>query len=143
MFTHEVDAGGYRHIQRRGSWSGVQPNERARIPRGKCQPNRRPVDRGRSRSIGAYATHGAASRSIHPRTVRLTECSPRAQNPDAMSRGTRGNTVRLRHVETVRVPRRHAAPSPSQLPSSLHRLAKEHLQRPPDFLSGHAHEDGK
>ena len=35
---------------------------------------------------------------------------------------------------------RHAAPSPSQLPDSLHRLAKEQRHRPPDFLSGHAYE---
>ena len=36
---------------------------------------------------------------VHPRTVRPTERSPRAQNTDAQSRGTRDNTVRLRHVE--------------------------------------------
>ena len=39
-----------------------------------------------------------------PRTSRPTERSPRAQNPDAKSRGTRDNTVRLRHAEPVRVP---------------------------------------
>ena len=33
-------------------------------------------------------------------------------------------------------------PSPSQLPDSLHRLAKGQSHRPPDFLSGHAY-DGK
>ena len=53
------------------------------------------------------------------------------------------NAVRLRHVEPVRVPLRHAAPSPPQLPDSLHRLAKELSRRPPDFLSGHAYQDGK
>ena len=37
----------------------------------------------------------------------------------------------------------HAAPSPAQLPDSLHRLAKEQSHRPPDFLSGHADQDGK
>ena len=36
------------------------------------------------------------------------------------------------------MPLRHAAPSPSQVPDSLHRLAKERSRRPPDFLSGHA-----
>ena len=43
------------------------------------------------------------------------------------------------------MPLRHTAPSPSQLPDSLHRLAKEQSNRPPDFLSGHAkpYEDGK
>ena len=60
---------------------------------------------------------------VHPRTVRPTARSPRAQNPDAKSRGTRDNAVRLRHVEPTRVPLRHAAPSPPQVPDSLHRLA--------------------
>ena len=80
---------------------------------------------------------------VHPRTVRPTESSPRAQNPDAKSRGTRDNAVRLRHVEPARVPLRHAAPSPPQVLDSLHRLAKAQSRRPPDFLSGHACQDGK
>ena len=79
-----------------------------------------------------------------PQTVRPTEHSPRAQNPDAKSRGTRDNAVRLRHVEPARVPLRHAAPSPPQVLDSLHRLAKAKSRRPPDFLSGHTYyEDGK
>ena len=41
---------------------------------------------------------------VHPRTVRPTERSPRAQNADAKSRGTRDNAVRLRHAEPARVP---------------------------------------
>ena len=53
------------------------------------------------------------------------------------------NVVRLRHVEPARVPPRHAAPSPPQLLDSLYRLAKAQSRRPPDFLSGHAFEDGK
>ena len=69
--------------------------------------------------------------------------SPRAQNSETKSRGTRDNVVQLRHVEPARVPLRHAAPSPPQLPDSLHRLAKEQSRRPPDFLSGHAYQDGK
>ena len=59
------------------------------------------------------------------------------------SRGTRDNAVRLRHVEPARVPLRHAAPSPPQVFVSLHRLAKAQSRRPPDFLSGHACQDGK
>ena len=51
--------------------------------------------------------------------------APLAQNPDAKSRGTRDNAVWLRHVEHERVPLRHAAPNPPQLPDSLHQLAKE------------------
>ena len=41
------------------------------------------------------------------------------------SRRTRANAVRLSHVEPARVPLQHAAPSPLQLPESLHRLTKE------------------
>ena len=44
-----------------------------------------------SRSTGAYAT--AQLPGVHPRTVRPTERSPRAQNTDARSRGTRDNAV--------------------------------------------------
>ena len=80
---------------------------------------------------------------VHLRTVRLTERSPRAQDPNAKCRATQDNAVRLRHVEPVRVPLRHAAPSPPQLPSSLHRLTKAQSPRPPDFLSRHCYEDGE
>ena len=38
---------------------------------------------------------------VHPRTVRPTKGSPRAQSPDAKSRG---NDIRLRHMEPARVP---------------------------------------
>ena len=79
---------------------------------------------------------------VHPRTVRPTERSPRAQNPDAKSRVTRDNAVRLRHVEPARVPLRHAAPSPPQVPDSLHRLANTQSRQPPDLLSGHALKTG-
>ena len=96
-----------------------------------------------SRSTGAYTTHGVQLPEVHPRTVRPTERSPRAQNPEAKSRGTRDNAVRLRHVESTRVPPRHAAPSPPQVLHSLHRLAKAQSRLPPDFLSGHAYQDGK
>ena len=47
MFTREGDPGVHRHIQRRGSGPGVQPDERVCIPRGKRQPKCRPVHRGR------------------------------------------------------------------------------------------------
>ena len=51
--------------------------------------------------------------------------------------------MRLRHVDPARVPLRHAAPSPSELPDSLHLLAEQQSHRPTDFLSGHAPQDGK
>ena len=61
----------------------------------------------------------------------------------ATSRGTPDNAVRLRHVEPVRVPLRHAAPSRRQVHDSLHRLAETQSRRLHDFLSGHACQDGK
>ena len=139
MFTREGDAGFHRHIQRRGSGPGVQPDERVCIPRGKRQPQRWSVHRGRP----AHTQRMVQLPEVHPRTVRPTKRSRRAQNPDAKSRGTRDNAVRLRHVEPARVPLRPAAPSPPQVLDSLHRLAKVQSRRPPDFLSGHACQDGK
>ena len=120
MFTRKGDAGVYRHIQRGGSGLGVQPDERVRIPRGKHQPQRRPVHRGRP----AHTQRLVQLPEVHTRTVRPTERSPRAQNQDAKSRGTRDNAVRLRHVKPARVPLRHAVPSPPQVLDFLHRLAK-------------------
>ena len=130
MFTREGDAGVHRHIQRRGSRSGVQPDERVYIPRGKRPPQCRHVQRGRPART--------------QRIVQLPEVNPRAQNTDAETRGTRDNAVRLCHVDPARVQLRHAAPSPPQVLDSLHRLAKVQSRRPPDFLSGHVCcQDGK
>ena len=120
MCLRAEDAGIHRHIQRRGSGPGVHPDERVCTPRGKCQPQRRPVHRGRP----AHTQRMVQLPEVHPRIVRPTERSPRAQNPDAKSRGNRDNAVRLRHVEPAHVPLRHAAPSPPQVLDSLHRLAK-------------------
>ena len=139
MFTREGDAGVHRHIQRRGSGPGVQLDKRVCIPRGKRQPQRRPVHRGRP----AHTQRMVQLPEVRSRTVRPTERSPRAQNPDAKSRGTRDNAVRLRHVEPARVPLRHAAPSPPKVLDSLHRLAKTQSRRPSGFLSGHACQYGK
>ena len=139
MFTREGDAGVHRPIQRRGSGPGVQPGKRVCIPRGKRQPKCRRVHQGRP----ARTQRMVQLPEVHPRTVRPTGRSPRAQNPDAKSRGSRDNAVRLRHVEPAHVPLRHAAPTPPQVLDSLHRLAKAQSRRPPDFLSGHASQDGK
>ena len=80
---------------------------------------------------------------VRPLTVRPTKRSHRAKNPDAKSRGTRDNAVRLRHMKLVRVPLRHAAPSTPQVLDSLHPLAKAQSRRPPDFPSVHAYQDGE
>ena len=90
-----------------GSWRDVQPNERVYTPRGGRQPQCRPVPRGRP----AQTQRLVQLPKVRPRTVRPTERSPRAQNSDAKSRGTRDNTVRLRLVEPARVQLRHTAPS--------------------------------
>ena len=139
MFTHEWDAGVHRNIQRRGSGPGVQPNERVRTPRGEHQPQCRLVHRGQP----AHSQRRLQLPEVHPRTVRPTGRSPRAQNPDTKNRGTRDNVLRLHYVELAHAPLRHAVPSLSQLPDSLHRLTKAQSRRPPDFLSGHASQDGK
>ena len=81
VLTHEGDAGGHHHIQRRDSRPGVQPNERVCIPRGKRRPQCRPVHRGRP----VHAQRIELLPEVHPRTVRPTERSPRTQNPDAKS----------------------------------------------------------
>ena len=107
MLTREGDAEVHRHIQCRGSGPGVQPDVRVCIPQGKRQLQCRPVHRGRP----AHTQRMLQLPEVHRRTIRLTERSPRAQNPDAESRGTRNNAVPLRHVEPARVPLRHATPS--------------------------------
>ena len=89
------------------------------IPRGGRQPQCRPVHRGRP----VHTQRMVHLPEVNPRTERPTERSPRAQNLDSKSRGTRDNAVRLREVEPARVPLRHAVPRPPQLLDSLHRLA--------------------
>ena len=100
MLKREGDAGVHRHSQRRGSGPGVQPDELVCIPQGERQPQCRPVHRGRP----AHTQSTVQLPEVHFPTVRPTERSPRAQNPDAKSRGTRDNAVQLCHVEPARVP---------------------------------------
>ena len=142
MFTREGDVGVHRHIQRRGSGPQMynQTNEFLYLG-GNVNHNADlsiDVDR-RIRNV----SNVVQLPEVHPQTVRPTERSPRAQNLDAKSQGTRDNAVRLRRVEPARVSLRHAAPSPPQVLDSLHRLAKAQSRRSPDFLSGHAYQDGK
>ena len=80
--------------------AAVRPDERVCIPRGKRQRQCRPVHRGQP----AHTQRMDKLPYVHPRAVRPIEHSPRAQNPNAKSRGTRDNTVRLRHGEPARVP---------------------------------------
>ena len=95
--THEGDAGGTHHIQRRGSQPDVPPNERVRIPGG-TSTTTTPICP--SRSTGTYATHGAASGSTPlnyttdraPPSSSIFECQePRysRQRCTAASRGAR------------------------------------------------------
>ena len=100
MFTCEGDAGVHRHIQRRGNRPGVQPDKQVCIRRGKRQPQRWSVHRGRP----ARTQRIVQLTEVHPRTVRPGKRSPRAQNPDAKCRGTRDNAIRLCHVEPALVP---------------------------------------
>ena len=111
MLTRDGGVGVHRHIQCRCSGPGLQPSERVCIPRGERQPQSEPVHRGRP----AHTQRMVQLPEVHPRTVRPTECSPRAQNPDAKGRGTRDDAVRLRDVEPARVPLQPAAPSPPHI----------------------------
>ena len=70
VFTREGDVGVHRHVQRTGSATGVQPNERVYIPRGERQPQCRPVHRDRS----AHTQRMVQLPKVPPRTVRPTEC---------------------------------------------------------------------
>ena len=94
--TREGDAEDHRHVQRRGSGPGVQPNERVCIPRER-QPQHRPVHPNervcipRERQPQHRPVHQGESMhtqrlvwlpEVHSRIVRLTARSPRAQNPD-------------------------------------------------------------
>ena len=106
---------------------------------GGTSPQCRPAHRGRP----AHTQRMVQLPDVHPRTARPTERSPRAQNPDDKSRGTRDNAVRLRHVEPAHVPLQHSAPSPPKVVDSLHRLMKAQSRHTPGFLSGHAYQDGK
>ena len=92
MRTNMKDAGVHFHIQRRSSGPGQQSNDRVRIPRWERKPQWRPVH---ERSIGAYATPGAAFGSTTSNCT-TSRASPRAQSPDAKSRGIRDNNLRLR-----------------------------------------------
>ena len=67
---------------------------------GERKPQFRPVHRGRP----AHTQRMVQLPEVHRRTVRPTERSPRAQNPDAKSLGTRDNAIRLSHVEPGRLP---------------------------------------
>ena len=116
-----------------------QTNESVYLGGNVNQNECRPVHRGQP----AHTQRMMQLPEVHPQIVRSTKRSPRAQNPDAKSRGTRDNAVRLRHVEPTCVPLPHAAPSPPQLPDSLHWSAKEQSCRPPDFLPGRAYRDEK
>ena len=109
---------------------GAQPNERFRIPRGERQPQCRLVHRSRP----AHTQRIVQLLEVHPQAVRPTERSPQPQNPDAGSRGTRHNAVRLSQVKPARVPLRHVTLGPPQVPDLLHRLVKEQSHRPLDLF---------
>ena len=104
------------------------------------------VNRNAALSIEVDRRIGNACCSFRKYTLKLynrPSAPPRVLSPDAKTQGTRVDTVRLRHVEPVRVPLRYAAPRPPQLTDLLRWLAKEQSHRPPDFISRHACKDGK
>ena len=138
MFTREGNAGVHRHIHRRGSGPGVQPDERMCILWGNVNHNADlsiEVDR---RIRKAWCNFRKYTLELYDRSS-----APLELKLNAKSRGTRDNAARLRHVEPARVPLRHAAPISPQILDLLYRFAKAQSCRPLDFLSGHASQDGK
>ena len=133
------DGTGYKTLQRRGSGPSVQPDERVCIPWGKLNHSAdlsTEIDR---RMRNAWCSFRKYTLEQYDRPSAPLELKIRMLRAEV----TRDNAVRLRHVEPARVPLRHTAPSPPQVLDSLHRLAKAQSCRPPDFLSGHAYQDGK
>ena len=90
MFTREGGARVHRHIQRKGSGPGVQPDERVCIPRRKRQPQCRPVHRGRP----AHTQRMVQLPEVHPLRAEVLETmlcdcvtwSPRACRYDTLRR---------------------------------------------------------
>ena len=95
-----------------------------------------------SRSTGAYAMHGVAPENT-PSSCTTDRAPPSSSKSGCLEPRYSRQGCTARDVEPARMPLRHAAPSPPQLPDSLHRLTKEQSRRPPDFLSGHAYQDRK
>ena len=116
-----------------------QTNEFA-LPRGECQAQCRPVHRGRP----AHTQRMVQLPEVHPRTCTTDRALPSSSKSVCQEpRYSRQCCTAASRGARARVPLRHAAPSPPQVPDSLHRLATVQSRRPPDFLSGHAYEDGK
>ena len=107
--------------------------------------------------LGGNVNHNADLSIEVDRRIRNAWCSFRKYTLELYDRPSAPLELKIRMLraeilETMlygcvtwspRVPLRHAAPSPPQLPDSLHQLAKAQSRRPPDFLSGHAYQDGK
>ena len=105
-------------------------------------PQCRPVHRGRP----AHTQRMVQLAEVHPRTVRPTERSPRAQNPDAiraevletMLYGCVTWSPRACHYDTTLRRAHHRL-----LTRCIGWLVKAQSRRPTDFLPGHACQDGK
>ena len=133
------DAEAHRHIQRRGSRSGVLPSKRVRISRRERQSQSRPVHRGREAHTNAWCSFRRYTLELYGRPSAPLELKTRMLRVEVLETMLYDCVTwspRTCHYDTLR--RAH-----HQLPDSLHWLVKEQWHRPPDFLSGHAHEDGK
>ena len=126
-----------RPVPRQPAHLHTQAESRAYLRDSSRVPRRRPFMKPPHAigSVPSLSGHAIAYRWRPLPRVRRHRASKRARNLDDQSRRTQDNAVRLSHVESARVSLRYAAPSPSQLLDSLHRLAKEHSRRPPDFTA--------
>ena len=107
--------------------------------------------------LGGTVNHNADLSIVVDRRIRNAWCSFRKYTFELYDRPSAPLELKIRMLraevlETMlygcvtwspRVPLRHAAPSPPQVLDLLYRLAKAQSRRPPDFLSGHAYQDGK
>ena len=107
--------------------------------------------------LGENVSHNSDLSTKANRRIRNVWCSFRKYTRELYDRPSAPLELKIKILRTevlepilydcvmwspARVPLRHAAPSPPQLPGLLHRLAKR-SHRLSEFLSGNAQEDGK
>ena len=105
VFTRKMDAGVLRHIQSRGSVSGVQPNERVCIPRGERQPQCRSVHRGHRRIRNAWCSFRKYTPELYDRPSAPLELKIRmlrAEVIETMLYGCVTLSPRACHYDTLR-----------------------------------------
>ena len=105
MFTHEGDVGDHRHIQCRGSWSGLQPNERVCIPRREWQPQCRRTIEVNRRIRNAWCSIWTYTLELYDRPSALLELKIRMLRAEVLGTMWYGCVMwspRACHYDTLR-----------------------------------------